>query len=156
MNEIVFDFRNIIIDRPELQSKGKRAIFGVLTAGLWSFYLYLLLPLASLLAWWLGITVVYEEMVMRSGWRALLELIGVYSVIVLAMGMVQVSWALINWLRFYGRRDRRREPPPVVSPEFAEPLFLMDTGEFPVWMNAKRLVVHHHPTHPRITSVEAD
>lgn len=156
MNEIVFDFRNIIIDRPELQSKGKRAIFGVLTAGLWSFYLYLLLPLASLLAWWLGFAVVYEEMVMRSGWQALLELIGVYSVIVLAMGMVQVGWALINWLRFYGRRDRRREPPPVVSPEFAEPLFLMDTGEFPAWMNAKRLVVHHHPTHPRITSVEAD
>jgi len=49
------------------QSKGKRAIFGVLTAALWSFYLYLLLPLASLLAWWLGFTAVYEEMVMRRG-----------------------------------------------------------------------------------------
>jgi hypothetical protein len=42
----------------------------------------------------------------------------------------------------------------VVSQEFAEPLFLMDTGEFPLWLNAKRLVVHHHPTYPRITSVE--
>jgi hypothetical protein len=49
---------------------------------------------------------------------------------------------------------RRRERPPVVSREFAEPLFLMDTGEFPLWLNAKRLVVHHHPTYPRITSVE--
>ena len=155
MNDIVFDLHDIIIDRPELQSKGKRAIFGVLTAGLWSFYLYLLLPLASLLAWWLGFTAVYEELVMRRGWEALLELIGVYGAIVLAMGLVQVSWALGNWLRFYGARDRRRERPQEVNQEFTEPLFLMDTGEFPVWMNAKRLVVHHHPRYPRITSVEA-
>jgi biofilm PGA synthesis protein PgaD len=154
MNDIVFDLHDIIIDRPELQSKGKRAIFGMLTAGLWSFYLYLLLPLASLLAWGLGFTAVYEELVMRRGWEALLGLIGVYSAIVLTMGLVQVSWALGNWMRFYGGRDRRRERPPVVSQEFAEPLFLMNTGEFPAWMNAKRLVVHHHPTHPRITSVE--
>ena len=154
MNDIVFDIRNIIIDRPELQSRGKRAIFGALTAGLWSFYLYLLLPLASLLAWWLGFVVVYEEMVMRRGWEALLELIGVYGAIVLTMGLVQVSWALGNWLRFYGGRDRRRERPQEASQEFAEPLFLMDTGEYPVWLNAKRLVVHHHPTQPRIISVE--
>ncbi len=155
MNDLVFDLRNIIIDRPELQSKSKRAIFGVLTAGLWSFYLYLMLPLASLLAWWLGITAVYEELVMRRGWEALLELIGLYSGIVLAMGVVQVGWALISWLRFYGKRDRRRERPPVMNQQFTEPLFLMDTGEFPAWLNAKRLVVHHHPTKPRITSVEA-
>ncbi len=156
MNDMVFDIRKIIIDRPELQSKSKRAVYGVLTAALWSFYLYLLLPLATLLAWWLGFTAVYEEMVMRRGWEALLELIGVYGSIVLAMGLAQVGWALGNWLRFYGRHDRRRERPPVVLPEFAEPLFLMDTGEFPVWLNAKRLVVHHHPTYPRITSVEVD
>ena len=156
MNDLAFDFRNIIIDRPELQSKGKRAIFGVLTAGLWSFYLYLLLPLASLLAWWLGFTAVYEELVMRHGWEALIELIGVYSAIVLAMGLMQIGWALGNWLRFYGRRDRRRERPPVVCREFTEPLFLTDTGEFPAWQNAKRLVVHHHATLPRIVSVEVD
>lgn len=156
MNDIVFDIRNIIIDRPELQSKSKRAIFGVLTAGLWTFYLYLLLPLASLLAWWLGFVVVYEEMVMLRGWEKLLGLLGVYGAVVLAMGLAQVGWALGNWLRFYGRRDRRRERPPVMRPEFAEPMFLTDTGEFPAWMNAKRLVVHHHPTQPRITSVEVD
>jgi hypothetical protein len=53
-----------------------------------------------------------------------------------------------------GARDRRRERPQEVNQEFTEPLFLMDTGEFPAWMNAKRLVVHHHPKYPRITSVE--
>lgn len=147
---------DIIIDRPELQSKGKRAFFGVLTAVLWSFYLYLLLPVVSLLAWAVGIYAIYEEMVMRRGWEALLELIGVYSGIVLSMGLAQVAWALINWLRFYGKRDRRRERAPVVSREFAQPLFQMDTSDLPKWLNAKRLVVHHHPTHPKITSVETD
>jgi hypothetical protein len=36
-----------------------------------------------------------------------------------------------------------------------ERMFMMDTAEFPVWQNAKRLVVRHHETLPMIVSVEA-
>ena len=38
---------------------------------------------------------------------------------------------------------------------FTEPMFLTDTVEFPLWQNARRLVVHHHMTDAKIISVEA-
>jgi poly-beta-1,6-N-acetyl-D-glucosamine biosynthesis protein PgaD len=92
-------------------------------------------------------------MVMRNGWEALIRLMGVYGAIVLAMAFTQIGWALIIWMRFAGKRDRRRER--VVDMGFAEPMFPTDTVEIPVWQNARRLVVHHHETEDRIVSIEA-
>lgn len=40
----------LIIDRPELQPRVQRAFFSPLTVVLWTFYVYLLLPLVTLLA----------------------------------------------------------------------------------------------------------
>jgi len=145
----------LVIDRPELQPAAQRAFFSALTVVLWTFYVYLLLPLVTLLAWYFGYSAVYEEMVMRNGWEALIRLIGFYGAIVLAMAFTQIGWALINWMRFAGKRDRRRERERVVDMRFTDSMFLTDTVEIPVWQNAKRLVVHHHETEARIVSVEA-
>ena len=143
-----------IIERPELQLPAMRAFFSVLTIALWTSFVYLLLPVATLLAWYVGYTAVYEEMVMRRGWEALVDLIGSYSIVVLVMGLIQVGWASINWARFRGKRDRRRLRERQVDRDI-EKMFMMDTGEFPVWQNARRLVVHHHETLPKIVSIEA-
>jgi biofilm PGA synthesis protein PgaD len=144
-----------IIDRPELQSRGQRWLFSLLTAALWSFYLYLLLPLVSAFAWWMGYNAIYQAMVVDSGWETLLSMVGVYAVIIAVIGTVQIVWALGNWLRFSGERDRRRERAPSMDAEFVQPLFMTDTQEFPAWQNAKRLTVHLHQTLPRIIAVEA-
>jgi poly-beta-1,6-N-acetyl-D-glucosamine biosynthesis protein PgaD len=146
---------HLVIDRPELQPPVQRAFFGVLTVVLWTLYVHLLLLVATLLAWYFGFSAVYEEMVMRSGWEALVRLIGFYGAIVLAMGLTQVGWAVVNWMRFKGKRDRRRDRERVVDMNFADTMFLTDTGGFPAWQNAKRLVVRHHETDARIVSVEA-
>ena len=143
----------LVIDRPELQPPTMRAIYGALTVVLWTFYIYLLLPVATLLAWYVGYSVVYEEMLMRAGWEALLELIGYYSLVVLVMGLVQVGWASLNWVRFSGNRDRRRLHERQVNMQI-DSMFMTDTTEFPAWQNAKRLVVRHHDTEHRITAVE--
>jgi len=145
----------LVIDRPELQPAAQRAFFSALTVVLWTFYVYLLLPLVTLLAWYFGYSAVYEEMVMRNGWEALIKLMGFYGAIVLAMAFTQIGWALINWMRFAGKRDRRRERERVVDMGFTHPVFLIDTVEIPVWQNARRLVVRHHETEARIVSVEA-
>lgn len=143
----------IIIDKPELQAPAKRALFSALTAVLWSFYIYLLLPLASLIAWYVGFTTAYEEMVMRRGWEALLTLLGWYSLVILLIAIAQVGWALINWARFKGKRDRRRLREREVDMA-VEHMFMMDTAPHADWRAAKRLVVHHHPVEHRITSVD--
>jgi poly-beta-1,6-N-acetyl-D-glucosamine biosynthesis protein PgaD len=146
---------HLVIDRPELQPPAQRAFFSALTVVLWTFYVYLLLPLLTLLAWYFGYSAVYEEMVMRSGWEALVKLIGFYGAIVLAMAFTQIGWALVNWMRFAGKRDRRRERERAVDMGFSEPMFLTDIAGIPAWQNARRLVVRHHETEPRIISVEA-
>jgi biofilm PGA synthesis protein PgaD len=143
-----------VIDRPELQPLAMRAFFGVLTLVLWTSYIYLLLPMLTLLVWYAGYTAIYEEMVMRSGWEALVDLIGIYAIIVILMGLIQVSWASVNWARFAGKRDRRRLRERQVDMEIQK-MFMMNTAEMPVWQNAKRIVVHHHETMPKIVSVEA-
>jgi biofilm PGA synthesis protein PgaD len=144
-----------VIDRPELQSPTTRAFFSVLTLVLWTAYIYLLLPMLTLLAWYAGYNAIYEEMVMRRGWEALVHLIGMYALIVIVMGVIQVSWASVNWARFAGKRDRRRLRERHVDMEIAK-MFMMDTTEMPVWQNAKRLVVHHHATEDRIVAIEAN
>lgn len=143
----------LVIDRPDLQPPAMRALYSAMTVALWTFYVYLLLPLATLLAWYVGYSAVYEEMMMRRGWEALVELIGWYSLIVLIMGLIQVGWASINWARFRGARDRRRLRERQVDME-VEKMFLIDTTEFPAWQNARRIVVHHHPVEHKIVSVE--
>lgn len=143
----------LVIDLPHLQSPAKRALFGLLTAVLWTFYVYLLVPVATLLAWYVGYTAVYEEMVMRRGWEALVHLIGWYSVVVLIMGIIQIGWASMNWARFRGTRDRRRLREREVDME-VQNMFLTDTTEFPAWLNAKRIVVRHHKIEHKIVAVE--
>jgi biofilm PGA synthesis protein PgaD len=143
----------IVINRPELQRPAARVFFSAVTAVFWTFYLYLMLPLATLIAWYVGFTVVYEEMLMRRGWESLLNLLGVYALIVLLIGAFQVGWALMNLFRFRGKRDRRRLHERFVDMNTAD-MFLADTTEYPQWKMAKRLVVSHHPTFSKIVSVE--
>jgi len=144
---------DIVIDRPDLQTPTMRALFNALTVVMWSFYLYLLLPLATLLAWWIGFSAVYEEMVMRRGWESLVQLLGWYSLVILLIAMAQVGWAMLNWVRFRGKRDRRRLRERQVDMAI-EHMFLMDTGDRAAWQDARRMVVHHHPVEHKIVAVE--
>lgn len=144
---------HLIIDRPELQPRGQRLIFGLLTVALWTFYVYLLLPVGTLLAWWLGYAALYEAMIAKNGWEMLRELLGLYAGIIAFIGLAQILWAVGNWLRFSGNRDRRRERAAAVHTDFVQSVFMTDTSEFPAWQDAKRLTVHLHHTLPRIVAV---
>ena len=82
------------------------------------------------------------------------KLMGFYGAIVLAMAFTQIGWALVNWMRFAGKRDRRRERERVVDMGFSEPVFLTETIDIAAWQDAKRLAVHHRATDAKIVSVE--
>ena len=143
-----------IIDRPELLPPVKRAFFDALTVVFWTFYLYLLLPLATLIAWYAGWTAVYEEMVMKRGWESLVQLLAFYGLIILVIGAGQLGWALVNWARFKGKRDRRRLSERYVEMN-VEKMFMIDIADLAAWQGAKRVVVHHHSTLSKIVAVEA-
>jgi biofilm PGA synthesis protein PgaD len=142
-----------VIDRPELQPPLLRAFFSALTVVMWTFYIYLMLPVATLITWYVGFSAVYEEMVMRRGWEALVQLLGWYSLVILLIALAQVGWASVNWARFKGKRDRRRLSERRVDMG-ADHMFVDGVERHAGWQDAKRLVVRHHDVEHKIAAVE--
>ncbi|NKF22577.1 poly-beta-1,6-N-acetyl-D-glucosamine biosynthesis protein PgaD [Solimonas marina] len=98
----------LIIERPERQAPLQRTLFGTLTLLAWLAYIYLWLPLLTLIAWWLAL---------RTGLRVhvLSQAAGEidYGVLLLTAKMVllacvlMIGWAEYNRRRFQGRERRR-------------------------------------------------
>lgn len=98
----------LIIERPDLQTLWQKYSYGFFTALAWTIWLYLWLPLVSLIAWLFGVRVFYEHMILLGGYRGFLQLLTLYTMAVLFIAAVLIVWALSNQLRFRGKE--RREP----------------------------------------------
>lgn len=94
-----------IIDKPELQSPAQKYLFGSVTLGLWFIYLYMWLPLISVLAWLLGAQLFYERVIERGGLHLLAHDLRRYGEVIVVMVAVYLGWALVNYYRF--RTSRR-------------------------------------------------
>lgn len=133
--------RPLIIERPDLQTLTRRYGYASLTLLFWVAYLYLWLPVISLLAWWLEAYLVYDQMIVLSGFAALLQGVRYYLGTILLMFVILIGWAVINYLRFRGL-DRRRTPDPVtieqISEDFAVPVSILQA-----WQESKSVTIHH-------------
>ena len=101
--------------RPGLQ----RAAEFTITTLFWLAWLYLIMPLVSLLLWLLGVELFVEVMITRGGYQALLEELVHYSLVILGILTVTLIW--VNWnLRHYGGHNKRiLQPQPVSIKELA-------------------------------------
>lgn len=105
----------LIIDRPELQPRIQRTVFGTLTLLAWSAYIYLWMPLVTLGAWWLSVRIGRGEFSTSPAPFVDVELfILLLKAASLAIAMM-IGWAEYNRLRFQGKE--RRGARPLVSPE---------------------------------------
>lgn len=102
--------------RPRVQ----RAAVLSLTTFFWMIWLYLIMPLLSLLMWLAGYQLFVEEMVVLGGYEALLGELRHYGLTVLAILLGILLW--IDWnQRRYGRHNQRTvQPSPVTVAEQAE------------------------------------
>ncbi len=134
------DRKSLIIERTELQSARQKYGWGTITLLFWGIYVYLWLPLISLVLWSMGGTFLYEHMVVLGGYKGLVQLLGYYSLIIILMGIVFLSWAQINYWRF---RDveRRRAQPPVSRVQQAEK-YGIDAGALADWQYQTQLTIH--------------
>lgn len=144
--------RPLIIERPDLQSPPQRLVSAALTTAFWALWAYLWLPVFALLGWAFGATRFYDEMIVRDGDRAVLELIGWYGLFVAALAGSLVCWALYNYLRFHGR-ERRAAAPVVRVAQVAE-YAGVDPETLLRWQRARVLHVRHDDA-GGIASVEA-
>lgn len=135
--------RPLIIERPDLQPRSQRLVSMLLTVFFWVLWAYLWMPLLALLGWALGVTLYYEEMIMRDGHRVLFEVLPWYAGAVVVLGGSLVAWALYNFHRFRGRE--RRSAAPLVSTAEVAAHARVHPGDLTRWRHARLLHVTHDP-----------
>ena len=140
-----------LIERSDLQSPRQRTLYGALTLAFWAFWVYLWVPVLALLAWALGVEQAYKYMVVFGGYRAVLSLLGLYSLVILLLGGGLVLWAVYNILRFRNVEKRAAALP--VTPVEIGRHFGQDPASVARWQDEQRLYVTHDAT-GRIARVE--
>lgn len=81
-------------------------ILALLTVLFWAAWLYLVLPLVSLLLWALGVRVFLEQF-RQGGYEGLLASLAAYSSVLLVIVGVLAFWIVWNVVRYGGSSDRR-------------------------------------------------
>jgi len=135
-------------------SRWRRATEFTITTLFWLAWLYLVMPLVSLLLWALGVRLFVEEMVVRGGFEVLISEMARYSLVILAMLFVTIVWVYWN-LRHYGRHEQRTHQPVSVSLEEIANTSGLTTDEILYIRSKKRLwVTFEINDHPVILSAE--
>jgi biofilm PGA synthesis protein PgaD len=130
-----------IIDRPDLQTLGHRTISGVLTTVFWAMWIYLWLPLLALFAWMVGIEEAYKYMVVLGGYKEVLRLLAIYTIVALLLGGALVVWATYNIQRYGKLPQRSGNRIPLVA-EVAR-WFRQAPNAVESWRASKRMYVVH-------------
>ena len=131
--------RDLLINEPQLQSLQHKLGDTVLTAAMWGIYLYLWLPLVSLVAWLFGIQLFYHELIEAGGYLELLDKVALYATVIPAIFVVIISWSVSNQRRFRGQE--RRNEVSEISPAEMTAFFDVTTGEFERLRAASRIVI---------------
>ena len=130
-----------LIERSDLQTPRQRTLYGALTLAFWAFWIYLWVPVIALLAWALGVQQAYKYMVVLGGYHDVINLLGLYSLIILLLGGGLVVWATYNIVRFRGV-EARTAALPVTPLEIARD-FNQNAESVARWQREQRLYVTH-------------
>ncbi|HEV8582568.1 MAG TPA: poly-beta-1,6-N-acetyl-D-glucosamine biosynthesis protein PgaD [Thermoanaerobaculia bacterium] len=113
-------------------------VLALITALFWAAWLYLVLPLVSLLLWALGVRFFIQQM-RQSGYEALRSsLIAYSSVLLILIGLLAV-WIVWNMARYGGSRDRRTARRGALADSDIQAAFRLDDSLLPV-LRHERLV----------------
>lgn len=95
------------IYRPELQGRYQRGLYAVLSVLGWVIWLYLFVPLFTLVGWMFG----YHRLdrFVLSNPRESAYTLTLYMIVIALAGAALVLWAIYNLLRFRGK-ERRTQP----------------------------------------------
>jgi poly-beta-1,6-N-acetyl-D-glucosamine biosynthesis protein PgaD len=105
--------------KPNDENGLQRAAEFTVTTLFWLAWLYLIMPLVSLLLWIAGVQLFVDEMIIRGGLQALIEDLLRYGLVVLSMLIVTVVWVTWNLRHYGGHNKRTHQPQPVSLEELA-------------------------------------
>jgi len=131
----------LILNMPDLVAKHTKIGSSVVTAVCWMLFVYLWMPLITLVAWFISADHAYDEIQIAHEITNLERLTVIYGLIILALGGTLLLWALKEYLRFRNV-NRRRDPIAVESDELAVYTNL-HTDHITSWQQTRRMVAHH-------------
>ena len=140
-----------IIKRPDLVNTTKRSILAIIATIGWILWIYLLMPLGAVLAWWFG----YQRLdlfILVDPVRTV-QTLKIYAIIIAAGGVLFIFWATYNWLRF--RRVDRRGAPPMADAVAISQAFLIEPSDVEM-AQAGKVLAFDFDEHGQIIQIEAD
>ncbi|MEN3364827.1 MAG: biofilm synthesis protein PgaD [Burkholderiales bacterium] len=131
----------MIIDQPGFVPLSRRVGWGCVTVLCWAVWIYLWLPVVTLVAWGMGFYQAYTEL----GWKAevieLRRLLVLYLCVAAIFGGCLLLWALLEYTRFR-RQHRRARPVQAEVPELAAYTGLR-SEDISIWRKCRCVVAHH-------------
>ncbi len=131
----------LILNMPDLVARHTKIGSSVFTIVFWGIFVYLWMPLITIVAWMLGLSHSYGELTYIRELTNLEHLAYMYGMIVLALGGSLLLWALQEYLRFRNV-NRRREPVAVEVNELAKYMNFQES-DVATYQLARRLVAQH-------------
>ena len=146
--------KQLIFTDPSLAPLRQRFGWALVTAFFWVAWIYLWLPLVTLLFWMLGIKSFYYLNILGGPNKNVTELakLGViYVCVIVALGGALLLWARLEFLRF--RNVNRRTPPVPASVADLAQYALQEPSSIEKWQRGRRLLVHHDE-HGQVVDVD--
>ena len=100
--------RELIINRPDLQTAAQRYGYLSFTVFARFFWLYLVVPLFSFIAWAAGLHLAYQVMIQELATSELVAILTFYGMGIAALAGIYMVWAVTSLLRW--RNTERRQP----------------------------------------------
>jgi len=130
----------LIIEKPELQSNVLRYGWSSVTFIFWILYIYLWLPLITLVAWWIGAKLFNLQIVQLKGYTGLIDKLGLFLAIIFLLSVTLIGWAEIERLRF---KDKpRRTENQAVTVDGVAKRFNLQEDQLVQLRQKKYIIVH--------------
>lgn len=136
--------KNLIFEKPSLAPLPHRLGWAFFTALFWILWVYLWLPLVTVVVWVGGFYAYgdyYTTVRMQREVEAFRHLVLIYIGVICVMGGSLLAWARVEFMRFH-KVNRRTKPIPVSAEELAI-YALLPTETVGKWQAARRVVMHH-------------
>ncbi|MBT9537848.1 MAG: poly-beta-1,6-N-acetyl-D-glucosamine biosynthesis protein PgaD [Thermodesulfovibrionales bacterium] len=127
-----------IIDKPKLKGFIRNIMELSFTSIMWVFWLYLFLPILTVVLWLTGIRIFYIEVIEDAGYRELINLWGKVGWSIIVVFLILRLWGFYNYWRF-GKRERRKRFPSNTYHKLAE-YFQIPLEQIPTLQSSKEVV----------------
>jgi biofilm PGA synthesis protein PgaD len=131
----------LVINRPHLQRPANRALWATVTWLFWMVWMYLWLPVVTIVGWYFSVHSSFDQMVERLGYVEFLRLLPRYLLVVAGAGGALLLWSYLQYRRFHGR-ERRTNQKVTSSREIAAHLGLCGDA-LQGWQGERRLTAFH-------------